>query len=185
MEHIPSGSEQNLSLEAARDQAEKLLDHIEDSAEINPDKQKRSAEHARSEALDTAISVETGGKEKKTDAQTTLVQLKNNRSNREASFKHQMKAIQADMSLSRRTFSKVIHNRVIEKTSDVAASTIARPNAILAGSICAFILTLGVYVVAKSVGYRLSGFETIAAFIFGWILGIAYDYLRLLIAGKK
>jgi hypothetical protein len=49
----------------------------------------------------------------------------------------------------------------------------------------AFIFTLAVYLIAKNIGYKLSGFETILAFCTGWIVGILYDDLRLIITGKK
>ena len=95
-----------------------------------------------------------------------------------------MKDVQAELTPASRTFSKVIHNKAVEKTSDVVGSTLARPNAILAGAVVAFIATLGVYLIAKNVGYTLSGFETIAAFIVGWVIGIVFDYLRVLVTGK-
>jgi hypothetical protein len=42
-----------------------------------------------------------------------------------------------------------------------------------------------VYVVSKYYGYALSGFETIGAFIAGWVLGILYDFFKVMITGKK
>jgi len=104
---------------------------------------------------------------------------------RDKSFKRTMAQIQKELPVSSKVFSKIIHNNVIEKTSDTIGSTIARPNALFAGAFTAFILTLLTYTVAKTIGYSLSGFETIAAFILGWIIGIAYDYLKVLITGKK
>jgi high-affinity Fe2+/Pb2+ permease len=79
----------------------------------------------------------------------------------------------------------VIHTKVIEKTSDALASTIARPNAMLAGAVTAFIFTLVIYLVAKNYGYQLSGFETIGGFIAGWIVGLLFDYFRVMITGKR
>ena len=58
-------------------------------------------------------------------------------------------------------------------------------NAILAGSFSAFVCVTAVYVIAKNYGYPLSGFETIAAFIIGWILGQAFDFMRTMITGKR
>lgn len=104
---------------------------------------------------------------------------------REASFKMTMSEVQREMSAPSRTFSKVIHNKTVEKISDITGNTIARPNAILSGAIFAFILTLGVYIVAKNLGYPLSGFETIGSFILGWILGICYDFLKVMVTGRK
>lgn len=184
-EITPQGSEQSLSPERAQEQLERVSERMNDSPEHEPQDVEKQAERARVEALETAISVEAGGKEKARKESTTAPKPKNNKKNRDASFKKQMQTIQADMSLSQRVFSKFIHVKPIEQTSDAVGASFARPNAILAGSITAFALTLGVYLIAKFVGYNLSGFETIGAFVVGWILGIVYDYLRLIITGKK
>ena len=84
---------------------------------------------------------------------------------------------------SSRTFSKVIHNPTIEKVSEVTGRTVARPNAILSGSVAAFVLTLAIYTLAKINGYPLSGFETIAAFTIGWLAGMLFDYIRIGVKG--
>ena len=89
------------------------------------------------------------------------------------------------MSAQSRAFSKVIHNPGVEKTSEALGSTVARPNAILSGAVFAFVLTLGVYLVARYYGYTLSGFESIGAFVLGWVIGIIYDFLKVMITGKK
>lgn len=107
------------------------------------------------------------------------------RRHRDQSFKKQMDSIQPHLSRNERAFSKVIHNKAIETASDTLGSTVARPNALLAGSVAAFIIVTAVYLVAKNYGYQLSGFETIAAFVIGWILGLIFDYARLLIRGKS
>lgn len=107
------------------------------------------------------------------------------RAKAKASYKKTMKETQAQLSAPSRAFSKTIHNPVVERTSEVVGSTVARPNAILAGSLSAFVLTLAIYLVAKYYGYPLSGFETIAAFILGWAIGLLIDYLRVMITGKR
>jgi hypothetical protein len=174
------------SPEAAQEQQEKLANKNETGIE-SPRDADMLAEQARVEALETAISVEAGGKEKDrtTEPQTSKRRGPISKKQKEASFKRQMKEIQALERPVSRAFSKVIHNKVVEKTSDVVGATVARPNAILAGAVMAFLLTLIVYVTAKIIGYPLSGFETIAAFIIGWIAGSIYDYLRVVITGKK
>jgi hypothetical protein len=104
---------------------------------------------------------------------------------RETSLKSQMKQIQSEMSTGDRLVSKLIHNRPIEAVSDIVGSTVARPNALLSGSIAAFIGVTISYFVAKYYGFQLSGFETIAAFIVGWIMGILYDYFSVMIRGHR
>jgi hypothetical protein len=100
-------------------------------------------------------------------------------------YKKTMKEIQKEMTPAERTFSKVIHNPVVEKTSEVAGATVARPAALLAGSLTAFILVSLVYIVAKYFGYPLSGAESIIAFAIGWVLGLLIDWLRVMISGKR
>ena len=107
------------------------------------------------------------------------------RSKAKASYKKTMKETQAHMKPAERSFSKVIHNPAVEKTSEVVGSTVARPNAILVGSLTAFLFTLGLYVIAKYYGYPLKGSETIAAFVLGWAVGLLFDYLRVMITGKR
>ena len=172
---------------SAAEQLEKLANTPENSVELSPRDAEAMAERARVEALESAVSVEAGGKERQSSDEHRLPQRRGpvGKKQKEASFKRQMSEVQAELSPSSRTFSKIIHNKAVEKTSDIIGSTIARPNAILAGSVTAFILTLLVYVIAKNIGYKLSGFETIGAFIIGWVIGIIYDYLRLIVTGKK
>lgn len=172
--------------ESAAEQLEKLTNKSEASAELSPRDAEKSAEAARFKALESAISVEAGGKEKKsTEPSSTTRRGPISKKQREVSYRRTMKQVQTELSPSSRVFSKTIHNKVVEKTSEVLGSTIARPDAILAGAIMAFVLTLAVYITAKTIGYQLSGFETIAAFVIGWVAGIIYDYFRALITGKN
>lgn len=175
------------SQKSASEQLEKLKNSIENTVELSPKNTEAQTEKARLEALETAISVESGGKEKKKakahSAPSRLGSI--SKKQRNESYARTIKQVQNELPIGNRLFSKVIHNPVIEKTSDIIGNTIARPNAMLSGAVVAFVLTLLTYTIAKTIGYALSGFETIAAFIIGWILGIVYDYLLVLITGGK
>lgn len=159
---------------------------VEKSKVENGEKAEANARH---EALKEAISVERGSAEKKGKEKAASPAKRRHgvvsKKEREASYKHHMKQLQSELKPTQRAFSKFIHNPVIEKTSEVVGSTIARPNAVLAGAVVAFALVLAVYVVSKFYGYTLSGFETIGAFIVGWVLGILYDFFKVMITGKK
>ena len=103
---------------------------------------------------------------------------------RKKSLEGTVKRVQDELPPTKKIASKFIHSRPIEMVSDFLAATIARPNALLAGSVTSFVLTLGIYSVSKIIGYEISGFETIATFILGWIIGILYDYFHLLVSGR-
>lgn len=173
--------------ETSIEKIEKKIDNHETSVELSPKDIESNTEKARTEALENAKSGETKTDEKEKPEKKSTSQRRGtiNKKQREKSYKQTINHIQNELPSTSRAFSKVIHNKVVEKTSDFIGDTVARPNAILAGAFVAFVLTLLTYTVAKTIGYALSGFETIAAFILGWVIGIVYDYFRVLFSGGK
>ncbi len=176
----PEQLESYLKAEASVERA------VENSKVENGEKAESEARH---EALKEAVSVEKGSAEKKRKESSASPAKRRHgvvsKKERDASYKHHMKQLQNELSPTQRVFSKFIHNPVIEKTSEAVGSTVARPNAILAGAMVAFFLVLAVYLISKFYGYTLSGFETIGAFIVGWLLGILYDFFKVMVTGKK
>lgn len=172
--------------EIGAEQYEKVAEQYEKKAEkSNIESGEKKAERAKKEAMEQALSVERGSAERKKTTSKTTKRRGISKKERDASFNQRMKSVRSEMSAPERAFSKVIHAKPVEKVSEVVGSTIARPNAILSGAVVAFIAVLGVYLLAKNLGYRLSGFETIAAFIVGWVAGVLYDFLKVMITGKK
>ena len=171
---------------AAAERKAELAKSLENNMEQSPEARAEELERARVEANKEAImGKERGGAENKSGGEPTSSSVRKvTKKQKNAEYKKTMNAVQSEMSAPSRAFSKVIHAPVIEKTSEVVGATIARPNAILAGSITAFLAVSAVYVVAKQYGYVLSGFESIGAFIIGWLIGIAFDYIRLLVRGS-
>lgn len=170
--------------EAAK-QAEKLR-NAESSVEQSPELKAERQEKARSEA--EAVFAKEAGKERRSaaiDGDSPRAVQKVDKLAKKHAFSSTMKHIQAEMSAPSRAFSKVIHAPFVEKSSEILGSSLARPNAVLAGSFSALVLVTIIYVVSRTFGYRLSGFETIAAFTLGWALGIIYDYIRIMASGKR
>jgi hypothetical protein len=100
-------------------------------------------------------------------------------------YKKTLHEIQHDMNPAERTFSKVIHNPVVEKTSEVTGATVARPMALFTGALTSLIIVGLLYVITKWQGYELSGFEWIGSYIVGWVLGLIIDWIRVAILGKR
>jgi hypothetical protein len=166
--------------------SEALRQKHEKAGELSPESGETSSERARVEALENAISIEKKSLSKET-ARTPPATRRGaiNKRELDATYNRTMKQVQTELSAPSRAFSKVIHNKAVEKTSDLLESTVARPNAMLAGAISAFIVTLAIYLIAKNYGYRLSGFETIGGFVLGWIIGLLFDYFKVMITGKR
>jgi hypothetical protein len=188
-EQLHTNPENNLESvrELGHEQTEVLRQKHEKAGELSPEANETSSERARLEALENAISVEKAGhgKEKTHTPSPAARRGSINKRDLDATYKRTMKQVQSELSAPSRAFSKIIHVKAVEKTSEALESTIARPNAILAGAVAAFIFTLAIYLIAKNFGYRLSGFETIGGFILGWIIGLLFDYFRVMITGKR
>ncbi len=189
-EVLPKGNEALETAKASAEQYEKAAEALERSAERSVENAEQATEKAKVEALEQAISVERGSAERVRNAAPSSgpapkKRSKSSKKELDASFNRRMSTVRAELSAPERAFSKFIHAKPVEKTSEVVGATIARPNAILSGAVVAFVAVLATYLIAKNLGYPLSGFETIGAFIAGWILGILYDFFRVMITGKK
>lgn len=182
-EHAPHGPESAEKQPKDIERKPELLDRKGEIAHESKAEKEQSVEKAREEANKEAISgreTTTGEHKKAEPSQTRTLP-----GSRDESYKMTMKQVQSEMSAPARAFSKFIHNKAVERTSEVIGSTVARPDAILSGSVFAFVLVLGLYLLARYNGFSLTGFETIGAFILGWILGIIFDFLRAMITGKR
>lgn len=158
---------------------------IRERLERGREREQSTAESARAEALEQATSPERE-RQKEDKLKATHEQKRTiTKKDKEQSFNTTMREVRSQMSPASRTFSKVIHQPAVEKASEFIGNTVARPNAILSGSLFAFLFTASFYLIARFNGYPLSGTETIASFILGWLVGLVIDYMRLLFVGKK
>lgn len=95
--------------------------------------------------------------------------------NKENYLAHHHSGKQQHLYAPDQVFSNLLHHKLIEPASRYLSITLARPHAIIAGSLAAFAVTLTLYIAAKYVGFALSGSEMILAFWGGWLLGNIYD----------
>lgn len=184
-ERYTGGAEHSAEVkEAAEKQNEKLGQQLEKGGEHFNDSEARA--NAERKNVEAAFEKERPTTEHKNAHEPSGPAIRHiSKKQKENEYEQTMAHIRIEMSPTERVISKVIHNPAVEKTSEVVGSTIARPNAILAGGLSAFILVAVVYFIARTMGYELSGFETIGAFIVGWVLGVTFDFLRAMITGKR
>ena len=86
-----------------------------------------------------------------------------------------LKHVRNQLPTFERQFSKAVHNKTVEKISDIAGDTVARPSGILGGAVVALIgVTLMNYYARKG-GFTLSGGEFLAFLVAGWITGVLIE----------
>jgi len=156
-------------------------------SELERAERKHKSRHSEREVLakaqELAEMVEEANKDRHPASTTEKRRGPIKKKQLDASFKSQMTNVHHELSATGRLTSKIIHAKPVEKTSDFVSSTLTRPNAMLSGSIAAFLGITILYFVSKYFGFRLSGSETIVAFAIGWILGILYDYFSVMVRG--
>lgn len=177
-------SEQSVEYTSAAERSEQLERSEAKTPEKTQENTEAKAERARNDAEKAAEREKAPSAERKPKSSRRKASP-NTKETQQAQFNKVMEDARAELTPQSRAFSRFIHARGIERTSEVIGATVARPNAILAGAVAAFVLTLIVYVVARIAGYQLSGFETIGAFIVGWVLGVVYDYVHTIVTGKN
>ena len=181
------GQERHIDQVELTKEREKRLEELREDFDKVGEKPVEKAEDLHREAMEKAASAErkTTEHEKAPPHEKQRKGPVASKKELEVSYNATMADAREHMSAPSRTFSKLIHNKAVEQVSAAVGSTVARPNAILSGAVFAFLLTLAVYLVAKNLGYPLSGFETIGAFALGWIVGILYDFFKVMITGRK
>lgn len=165
--------------------AEKLGKEIERKAEKHTDNLEATVEKTKHEALTIAQEHDEVQRAKNTaelNKQESVPRI--TKQDIALSYRKTMRSMQSQLSTPSRAFSKVIHNPVVEKTSDIVGNTVARPNLIIAGAIGA-IASIVVYLLAKNYGYLLTGSETIVLFITGWVVGAVIEYARVGFGNRK
>ena len=92
------------------------------------------------------------------------------------SFNTIMHHARQNMSKPERTFSKLIHAPLVEKTSEALGKTVVRPSGIVRAPIDAFLCLLSIYSIAKFSVFELSGSEIPLLLSTGFILGLFVEW---------
>lgn len=188
-EHAPNHTEHGAEIaREAHERSQELGERLNSNHKRFNDKEAhQAAETARHDAIKEAVFSKEQGKERRShqadryNASRSVI----TRDDREAGFERTMDEVRKHLPRSTRPFSRFIHAPTVERLSDAAGKTIARPNAILAGGITAFIVVLTLYFYAKFAGFALSGSETILAFGAGWIMGTLFDALKATFTDRR
>jgi hypothetical protein len=107
------------------------------------------------------------------------------RLDKESAYWDTLRSVQRHLTPASRRFSKLIHNPTVERTSEVASVTIARPSVLLGASTTAALLGGFLYITARLNGFSLSGSEFILSLFVGGVLGLIVEGLAKLLKPKR
>lgn len=100
-----------------------------------------------------------------------------NKQLKDMAFSRALTRARKKLSLPSKAFSKVIHNEVVDKTSEVLGKTVARPAGLLWGSVLAFIGTTALLWITRHYGYEYNYLMLIILFVGGLIIGNVAELL--------
>ena len=170
--HEAAQSKEHLqALELHKSLSEKRAEQQPRTTERDQAHRKREAEREIAELAKTKDELIRPASEVK------QVDLHKSKEDKEYGFKATMHTVRKNMSAPEKQFSKFIHRPVIEKASEIAGNTVARPSGIAGAAIAAFIGLLSLYGIAKFVGFTLSGSEMPLLLLFGFALGIIAEWV--------
>jgi len=181
-EQVPQQShEYQHSAEAHNHDADKLKDLIEQGKHARHEKAEK-LDDIRAESQEHAVSAqETLSKQSEHDQRPAQSSPLVNKDLKDLKYKRTLQSVRKDLSVPERAFSKVVHNPGIERASEAAGKTIARPSGVLAGGFSA-LLGGSIYLyITKHYGYSYNFLFFILLFAAGFMFGLLVELLfRLL-----
>ncbi len=100
-------------------------------------------------------------------------------------YKKRLQEVQRKESPATRTFSKVIHQPVVEELSNLAEGTVARPSGLLFGGICSVISSLVILYISRHYGYEYNFMVGLVGFAGGFVLGILIEGIYRLFKPRR
>lgn len=175
-EKLPAqDSKEQVHHKESKEHLEKIKSRLEKGVEEAGKLTEKDVTEARktveSEAISGKETSPTGGEKKSQQAITKAEKTR--------TYKMTMQRAQNQMSRPSKTFSKFIHNPVVERTSETLGTTIARPSGILGAGSMGFIGISIVLYHARQNGFPVDNRYTlvIGLLIGGWIFGVVFEFI--------
>ena len=171
--------------ESHKEHNEKLKAHVEQRAKNAKHEHEDNIEKIRTNVEKEAHSKhEKSHKKHEKELQESEQQILVNKEIKGIAYKRTLRKTQSKLPPVSRAFSKVIHNPMVDKTSEVAGKTVARPSGILFGGIFSFIGSSLFLWAARHYGYEYNFLLFVIFFAGGFFVGLIIELLIFSIRRK-
>lgn len=165
----------NVEYQASPERSHVNVEHQPPSAEVSADEPEfiETARRAVDRAHETAAHHSLEQVTPRPPASRTRITAKD----KAHAYQQTLSVIQRGLPPIRRSFSRIIHQPTVERLSELAETTVARPSALLGGGFAAS-LGLGIMLYfARRNGFALSGSELALFLAGGWLLGLGFEFI--------
>lgn len=178
-----SEAQRQQAIDKAREQLKQPEVKSEKAAEKQAETQSEKTELKTEKAERPERKVEKNNEKPQEKSQETKAAQSTGRRARKQAYDHTMELVRSRLSPSEQVFSRVIHSRPIEYTSELLEETFYRPSFLLGGTIGALIFGGALYISARVYGFQLSGSEFTLGVIGGGLVGFIFE--KILRIGRK
>lgn len=163
--------------QSGAEQREKLDELMERAKEARnkPEEAQESLRHTIEH--ESSLGKELKGKITETEKPKVHDNFTLRKETKKMAYKKTLSHVRRHLPKPERAFSKIIHQPVIEKVSDISAKTVARPSGLLAGGICAMFGSAFVLFMSKHYGFRYNFTIFIALLVLGFVLGLLLEMI--------
>lgn len=156
------------SPEAAREQLEAIRKGLENKVEKAPDALNRQELSRRAEQQ--AVSGKELSHAEHTENKHHPVLV--NKQLKEIAYNRTMTRVRKQLSAPSRAFSQLVHSKALDRPSEIASKTIARPSSMLGGALTAALGTSTLLWLTNHYGYEYNYLVVIALFAIGMFVGL-------------
>lgn len=173
----PASNEAAKNIETSREQLESIRSELESKAQNKEDKSV-DLEEISNQVEQYAISgKELSPSEKDTKHHPVFV----NKQLKDMAYSRAMTRVRKKLSLPSRAFSKVMHSKLLDKPSEIAEKTIARPSGMLGGATFAALGSILLLWITKHNGYSYNYLVVLILFAIGLLVGLLTEvFIRLI-----
>ncbi|MDQ3093560.1 MAG: hypothetical protein M3Q70_00040 [bacterium] len=104
---------------------------------------------------------------------------------KKVTFQRSMVRVRKRLSTPNKVLSSVVHQPAVERVSEAAGRTIARPSGVLGGGLFAFIGTLLLLYVTRKYGYEFNYLVFFMLFVGGFMIGAILELLLFSVKSSK
>jgi hypothetical protein len=165
---------------------EKLDLKVDKSAESHkPQERKSETQHEREksvektrEKIEKSLDKESDkSREKQPESTEVREPQVVTRDARDAAYRSTMQTVRSQLTPVQRNFSRFIHAKPVEVTSELLEETIFRPSFLWGGVIGGILMGASLYTFSYIQGFKLSGSEFIVGLLIGGVLGVIGEKL--------
>jgi hypothetical protein len=162
------------------------LNKLREKAEID---QAEHTESGKVEALKQSVETQAISGKEMTPAESNGDNAPNttfvSRELKAMALQRSLNTVRRHENAPERVLSKVMHNKVVERVSEVAGATVARPSGILGGGLFAVLGSGTLLIIVKHYGYQYNYLAFVLLFVGGFALGLILELIMRTVFHKK